>query len=122
MKLFKFFIKERIKNKAENIKNLGFWNRFSQGYFNPPFNFFDDIANESIEFRSVNSLYIIWIFQNEFSTELYKEFIKSEGESLFQRILDSFGIIENEDLKIAKYYIINFFSIFSFENNYQKGK
>ncbi len=104
------------------MKNLGFWNRFSQGYYNPPFNFLDEFTNELIEFKSFNSLYIIWIFQNEFSTELYKEFIKINGEYVFQDILDSYGVIEKEDIKITKYYLYNFYSIFSFENNYQQGK
>jgi len=122
VKLFKNFIKEKIKrkNENENIKNLGFWNRFTQGMCNPPFNFYDEITNEFIEFKSVNSLYIIWIFQNEFSTELYKEFIKNKGESVYESIADFFKIKENEDLKIARYYIFNFYSIFSFEN-YQQG-
>ena len=121
IKLFKAFIKEKIKRKSnEEIKNLGFWNRFTQGMCNPPFKFYDEITNEMIEFKSTNSLYIIWIFQNEFSTELYKQFLKAKGNSLYETIIEFFELKEVEDKKMAKYYIFNFYSIFSFDN-YQQG-
>lgn len=117
IKFFKAFIKEKIKrHDTKSIKNLGFWNRFAQGMCSPPFNFYDEITNEYIEFKSVNSLYIIWVFQNEFSTELYNEFIQVKGENVFENIKNFFMIKENDDLKLARYYIFNFYSIFSFEN------
>ncbi len=119
IKLFKNFIKDKIRKKDKKLteeflfKNLSFWNRFIQGMFTPPFYYMDESRNESIEFKSMNSLYIIWIFQNEFANELYFQFLKEKGNILVDSFIDFFDIKEEENIKTIKYYIRNFNKIFS---------
>jgi len=116
VKLYKNFIKEKIKQdkkKAEELKNLSFWNRFVQGMYTPPFNFVDECTNENIEFKSTNSIYVLWIFQNEFANELYMQFLQEKGNKLIDSFVDFFDITENDDIKMIKYYIFNFNKIFS---------
>lgn len=123
IKLFKNFIKEKIKQdkkKLEEFKNLSFWNRFVQGMYSPPFNYVDECTNETIEFKSTNSLYILWIFQNELSNELYSQFLQEKGSDLIYTFINFFDITESDDIKMIKYYIFNFNKIFSLAKGISK--
>jgi ferric iron reductase protein FhuF len=116
IKLFKNFIKNKIKQdkmKSEEMKNLSFWNRYVQGMYTPPFYYVDECTNKTIEFKSSNSIYILWIFQNELSNELYTLFLQEKGNNLIDSFVDFFDITESEDIKMIKYYIFNFNKIFS---------
>lgn len=116
IKLFKNFIKDKIKQdkkKSEEMKNLSFWNRYVQGMYTPPFYYVDECTNETIEFKSTNSIYILWIFQNELANELYTLFLQEKGNNLIDSFVEFFDITESEDIKMIKYYILNFNKIFS---------
>lgn len=120
IKFFKNFVKGKIKNekkKTEEIRNISFWKRFIQGMYTPPFYYVDESTNETIEFKSTNSLYIIWIFQNEFANELYSQFLQENGNDLFNKFLEFFEVNEKEDKKVLKYYMFNFNKIFSLEQS-----
>lgn len=124
MKLLKNFIKVNIKKKNQNflneIKNVGFWNRFIQGMYTPPFKIVDDSTNENLEFKSMNSFYLVWIFQNDFATEIYKLFLKEKSNVLLDSFIEYFNLKESDDIKTLKYYIYNFHKIFSLDNSKNK--
>lgn len=116
LKLFKKFIKEKLKHFKTTkctLNNSDFWEKFLSGAYTPPFKIYDESTLETIEFKTMNTLYIAWIFQNDSARYLYTNFIEEKSSSVFYSLKEFFEIKEEPDSRILKYYILNFHNIFS---------
>ena len=123
---FRKFVKSLYKtNKNSSIfsKNAFFWKKFYIKNLLPPVKIIDN--GELIEHKSFNSQYLIWLFNQEGTIELFKLFTKEESKNLINDFIREYNLYQSKDEpdiieKLKKYidYIPEIYD--SYNNNYDK--
>ena len=74
-------------------KNNLFWEKFTSKNLLPPMKI-ESKDGKVIEYKSFNSQYIIWLFEQEGSNELFRLFIEKEKESIINDLMSDY-ILDN---------------------------
>ena len=105
-KFVKTFYKEN-KNSPIFSKNVFFWKKFFYKNLLPPVKIVIN-DGELIEHKSFNTQYLIWLFNQEGTTELFKLFIEKESENVINNFITEYNLYqstENNIIKKVKEYI-----------------
>ena len=123
---FRKFVKSLYKNNKNSpifSKNAFFWKKFYIKNLLPPVQIIDN--GELIEHKSFNSQYLIWLFNQEGTIELFKLFAKEESKNLINDFIREYNLYQSKDEpdiieKLKKYidYIPEIYD--SFNNNDKK--
>ena len=101
---FRKFVKSFYKeNKSSPIfsKNFTFWKKFYFKNLLPPFKI--EINNkEIIEYKSFNTQYLKWLFNQEGTTELFKLFIKKESENIIHNFEKDYNLAQSNEPNIIE--------------------
>jgi len=123
---FRKFVKSYYKeNKSSPIfsKNEFFWKKFYMKNLLPPVKIISN-NGEIIEHKSFNTQYLIWLFNQEGTTELFQLFIKKESENVINNFINEYNLSKsNEDgiIEKLKQYISYIPEIYdSYNNNHKK--
>jgi len=110
---FKKFIKDKIKKNLykETSANYFFWKDFSTKNLLPPMCYSQN--NCTYEFKSFNSNYIVWLFSQNESKDLYKAFIEENKEDLYESIKQMIKVSITEDIVIELTNIFDYIQEFS---------
>jgi len=119
---FKKYLKEKLKTKnsfENNNINLNFWKDFTTKNLLPPMAY--KINEETFEFKSFNSNYIVWLFSQSEAVALYNKFLEENKEDLYESIKQMIKVTITEDIIIELTniyeYIQNYSQIFCIKNN-----
>ena len=75
----------RLKNYFSN-KDIS--KTFTNEKFLPPFKTYDPQTKIEIEFKSFNTKFLIWFFNQENCSIYYEEFIKEEGNKILDYLIN----------------------------------
>jgi len=101
-----------LKDYDENSKKK-FWVMFTNDNLLPPMKFNHEETNESVDFRSFNISYMIWLFTKAGSKYLYDLFICNHGENIMSILKEISEEIDSDKatnefcLEQVKHYIFN---------------
>jgi hypothetical protein len=114
---FKKYVRDRVsdgKFGKINIKG-SFWESFVEKNLLPPMTYHD--GDDLIEFKSFNSNYIFWLFNQKDADFIYSRFLEHKKEEIFQSIKKMTKMEMTDDIIIeltAIYdYLCNFASIYN---------
>ena len=97
-KFVKIFYKEN-KNSPIFSKNVFFWKKFYLKNLLPPVKV--KINNgELIEHKSFNTQYLIWLFNQEGTTQLFKLFIEKESENVINDFIKEYNLYQSTENNI----------------------
>ena len=122
-KIFRKFRKliKRLFKDNKNItifnKNYIFWKKFYNKNLLPPMKII--LNNELIEHKSFNTQYLLWLFNQEGTTDLFKLFIKEESEKVINNFISEYNLNQSKEPKIIeklKEYINNIPEIYGSYN------
>ena len=119
---FRKFVKTFYKeNKDSPIfsKNPFFWKKFYLKNLLPPVKIMLN-DSELIEHKSFNTQYLVWLFNQEGTTELFKLFIEKESENVINNFINEYNLYqsnENNIIKKLKEYIKYIPEIYESYNN-----
>ena len=123
---FRKFVKAYYKeNKSSPIfsKNVFFWKKFYVKNLLPPVKIISN-NGEIIEHKSFNTQYLIWLFNQEGTTELFQLFIKKESENVINNFIIEYNpskLSEDGIIEKLKQYINYIPEIYdSYNNNHKK--
>ena len=123
---FRKFVKAYYKeNQSSPIfsKNVFFWKKFYVKNLLPPVKIISN-NGEIIEHKSFNTQYLIWLFNQEGTSELFQLFIKKESENIINNFINEYNLSNsNEDgiIEKLKQYISYIPEIYdSYNNNHEK--
>jgi len=122
---FRKFVKAYYKeNKNSQIfsKNVHFWKKFYVKNLLPPVKITSN-NGEIIEHKSFNTQYLIWLFNQEGTTELFQLFIQKELENIINNFINEYNLSKcSEDgiIEKLKQYISYIPEIYDSYNNNQK--
>ena len=106
-KFVKSLYKENINSEIFK-KNPEFWKKFYVKNLLPPVSIVGK-NGETIIHKSFNSSYLIWLFSQEGTTELYKLFKEKESKKIIQNFIDGSNLKEandnDDEIKKLKDYI-----------------
>lgn len=113
MRKFRKFLKDKYKKNNQEITNAishcEFWKDFITLNLLPPLNY----AKEEREFKSFNINYMKWIFEHNFSSELYDVFIKNNYFKLLNLFVVKFKLNQkDEEYSMLKRYVLTLAIIF----------
>lgn len=121
MRKFRKFFKDRIKSKKiilTEIPNIDydFWMNFSNNQLLPPMVYKN--FNESIEFKSFNINYLLWLFSKEGAPLFFNYFVNEYGDELHKSFVDKYVLNNGNESNIQEsntlyIYIKNFTKIFT---------
>ena len=121
-KFVKAYYKEN-KNSPIFSKNVLFWKKFYMKNLLPPVKIISN-NGEVIEHKSFNTQYLIWLFNQEGTTELFQLFIEKESENVINNFINEYNLSKcNEDgiIEKLKQYINYIPEIYdSYNNNHKK--
>jgi hypothetical protein len=104
LRKFKLFLKE---NYLEDICISNFWQKFIKENIFPPMKINDDKGG-CIEFKSFNTKYLIWLFNQEGAYELYEEFLRIVGQDIFNSLVQDYEIENNaKEKENLEFYFFN---------------
>jgi len=99
---FRKFVKSLYKeNKNSPIfsKNALFWKKFYIKNLLPPVKVVVD-NGELIEHKSFNTQYLIWLFKQEGTTELFKLFTKKEAHNVLNNFISEYDLYKSNEPNI----------------------
>ena len=100
---FRKFVKALYKEK-KNIqifsKNELFWERFYFKNLLPPVKI--TYNDKLIEHKSFNNQYLIWLFSQEGTTELFQLFIKKEAENVINNFIKEYNLVQSKEPNIIE--------------------
>ena len=120
-KYFKNLYKEN-KNSPIFSKNVFFWKKFYTQNLLPPVKIENN--GEIIEHKSFNTQYLIWLFNQEGITELFKLFLKKESENVVNNFITEYNLNESNEPNIIeklKKYMDYIPEIYGAANNEDKN-
>ena len=106
-KIFRKFRKycKKYYNENKNLpifqKNQIFWKRFNSENLLPPLRI-KSYNDKVLEFKSFNAQYLIWLFSQEGISELFKIFIKNEGENIINGLITEYNLTQSKDINIVE--------------------
>lgn len=118
---FRKFVKclyKENKNSPIFFKNIHFWKKFYYKNLLPPVKI-ENNNKEIIEHKSFNTQYLIWIFNQEGTTELFKLFIKKELENILENFIKEYNLYKSNEPDIIeklREYIIYIPEIYDLNN------
>ena len=80
-------------------KNNSFWEKFTSNNFLPPMKI-ESKEGKVNEYKSINSQYIIWLFEQEGIKESFRLFIKKEKESIINDLMSDYKLDDVNDKDI----------------------
>ena len=98
-KFFKNLYKEN-KNSHIFCKNVFFWKKFYSQNLLPPVKIENN--GEIIEHKSFNTQYLIWLFRQEGTTELFKLFLKKESENVVNNFITEYNLNKSDEPDIIE--------------------
>ena len=98
-KFFKNLYKEN-KNSPIFSKNVFFWKKFYTQNLLPPVKIENN--GEIIEHKSFNTQYLIWLFNQEGATELFKLFLKKESENVVNNFINEYNLNKSNEPNIIE--------------------
>ena len=125
---FRKFVKAFYKeNKSSPIfsKNVIFWKKFYVKNLLPPVKIISN-NGEIIEHKSFNTQYLIWLFNQEGTTELFQLFIQKESENVLNNFINEYNLSKSsedgiiEKLKQYINYIPEIYDSYNNNNHYNK--
>ena len=99
---YRKFIQKSVKGKVNSEVILN----FIKGNIIPPFKIDD------IEFKSINTNYIIWLFSHEEMHFWYSEFHEEFLDKLVNILTSKYNVNEEDEIELLKCYIINLNKIY----------
>ena len=99
-KFIKILYKEN-KNSPIFSKNEFFWKKFNVKNLLPPVKIVSN-NNEIIEHKSFNTQYLLWLFNQEGTTELFKLFLKTEEEKIINNFVTEYNLNQSKEPNIIK--------------------
>ena len=104
-KFFKSYYKNN-KNSPIISKNELFWKKFFINNLLPPVKI-EENEGEIIEHKSFNTKYLLWLFNQEGTNELFKLFIEKEKENIINNFISEYNLHKSNEPniieKISKY-------------------
>ena len=122
-KFVKSLYKENNNSRSFN-KNVLFWKKFNSQNLLPPVKIMMD-NGELIEHKSFNTQYLMWLFNQEGTIELFELFIKKESPSLINSFIKEYNLSqsdESNDIDKLKQYIEYIPEIYDPNNNNKENK
>jgi hypothetical protein len=122
---FRKFVKAYYKdNKSSPIfsKNVHFWKKFYMKNLLPPVKIISNIG-EIIEHKSFNTQYLIWLFSQEGTSELFQLFSQKESENIINNFINEYNLSKSSEdgiIEKLKQYISYIPEIYDSYNNNQK--
>ena len=100
---FRNFIKEKFQNSNEIIFNYNkiFWKDFCTNNLLPPMKYINQ-NREFIEFKSFNTKYFLWFFNQYGTIELFEKFREEEGEKIINSFIIEYNLIESNEQNIIE--------------------
>ena len=92
------------KNKNFLIfnKNPVFWKKFYVKNLLPPVKIILNQNGQIIEHKSFNTQYLIWLFKQEGTTELFEMFTKNESENVINNFVEEYDLNKSEEQNIIE--------------------
>ena len=103
---FRNYIKEQYYNKTNNeIKTLFsynriFWKDFVKNNLLPPMKYLDLNTNTFVEFKSFNTNYFIWLFNQNGTKDLFDFFALQEAENIVDGFIREYDLDKEIDGKV----------------------
>ena len=97
---FRKFVKslyKKNKNLPVFIKNPLFWQKFYVKNLLPPVKIVLNHNGNLIEHKSFNTQYLIWLFNQEGTTELFEMFAKNELEFVINNFIEEYDLSESKE-------------------------
>ncbi len=117
----KKFLKDKLrKNMIDwesfdlNENEIKFWIDYLKLNLLPPMSYYDHICGKTIEFKSFNTNFIIWLFSHRGSIELFDIYLKEKLEEILNIFLKKFTIDSEEGSRLV-YYVQNLPKIFFYD-------
>ena len=121
---FRKFVKSLYKENNNSpifSKNVLFWKKFNSQNLLPPVKIKED-NGELIEHKSFNCQYLIWLFSQEGTIELFKLFTKEESVNLINDFIKEYNLDpekesnKSNDIDKLKHYIEYIPEIYDYYN------
>ena len=100
-KFVKSVLKQNSKNKTIIIKNELFWKKFCEKNLLPPVKIVEN-NGELIEHKSFNIKYLIWLFNQEGTVELFNLFSEKEGENVINSFINEYNLGKSKEPNIIQ--------------------
>jgi len=97
---FRKFVKslyKKNKNLPVFIKNPLFWRKFYVKNLLPPVKIVLNHNGNLIEHKSFNTQYLIWLFNQQGTTELFEMFAKNELEFVINNFIEEYDLSESKE-------------------------
>ena len=97
---FRKFVKslyKKNKNLPVFIKNPLFWRKFYVKNLLPPVKIVLNHNGNLIEYKSFNTQYLIWLFNQQGTTELFEMFAKNELEFVINNFIEEYDLSESKE-------------------------
>ena len=120
-KFFKLYYKDN-KNSPIFSKNVFFWKKFYTQNLLPPVKVENN--GEIIEHKSFNTQYLIWLFNQEGTSELFKLFLEKESENVMNNFISKYNLYKSDEPNIIeklKQYLEYIPEIYCKDNNEEKN-
>ena len=99
-KFFKTFYKNN-KNSPILSKNILFWKNFYAKNLLPPVKI-EEKNGKLIDYKSFNTKYLLWLFNQEGTTELFNLFIIKERENIINNFISEYDLYESKEPDIIE--------------------
>jgi hypothetical protein len=115
-------LQKAIAVEYEKFKDLVFLKKFYKQNLLPPMSYSDDSNNITIEFKSFNTNYMLWLFSQEGIGEIYKLFSNNLGNEILNDFVQSYILdIVNKKGEVGIIQTLKDY-IFSIEKIYTTSK
>ena len=102
---FRKFVKSNYKKNKNNTifsKNPLFWEKFYFKNLLPPVKIILNNNGQLIEHKSFNTQYLLWLFNQEGTTELFKIFIEKESQNVINNFIEEYDLTKSEEPNIIE--------------------
>ena len=93
---------KKNKNFSIFIKNPVFWKKFYMKNLLPPVKIILNQNGQIIEHKSFNTQYLIWLFKQEGTAELFQMFTKNESENVINNFVEEYDLNKSEETNIIE--------------------
>lgn len=118
LRKFRKYLKEKYKTKKINMNSTNvdhdFWRRFSLENILPPMKYIS--IEETVEYKSFNTNFMIWLMSHKGSIELYDMYLQENLDNMVKVFITKFNLNESQELDELRLYIKNLACIFDSSN------
>lgn len=124
LRKFKLYLKDRMRNKTLDLENgdKNFWIMFINGNNFPPMKYTDANTEETVEFKSFNSKFLVWLFSKKGAVDYYQQFVQDRAVTVLDTLVTDYKISEKDDISQLENYIKNLSVIFQENSTMMKSK